>query len=387
MDQPTVLIVDDDDGNRELLCDVLGGEPYRLLEAADGQQALDIAEKELPDLILLDVLMPGMGGLGTLHKLKVSGTTRHIPVIMVTALNLDSQISLCLDTGAIDHIVKPFSGLVVRSRVRAALRNHPSASAENQALKRGNVIGFLGAKGGVGTTSTALNVALALVASERSAVVVEMRPCMGTMARQLGVAATLNLDPLLASQSLGDVNARTLSKCLTSHPTGLRLLLAQTGFDDRREIAAQQAEEILRVLSGIAEHVIVDFPCPPTRMLRAGLHCCNFVVLAVELETTCLASAQAMLEGLNAWGIGGDSVGAVLLDHRAGGSAMTVGHARAHLNCRVIGAIPPEPDLSSAELTSGQPVMLSHPESAAAVALTELATGLMADQVPALAVR
>jgi MinD-like ATPase involved in chromosome partitioning or flagellar assembly len=66
---------------------------------------------------------------------------------------------------------------------------------------------------------------------------------------------------------------------------------------------------------------------------------------------------------------------------------MTVGHARAHLNCRVIGAIPPEPDLSSAELTSGQPVMLSHPESAAAVALTELATGLMADQVPALAVR
>jgi pilus assembly protein CpaE len=271
------------------------------------------------------------------------------------------------------------------ARVRAALRNHPSVSTENQALKRGKVIGFLGAKGGVGTTSTALNVALALVASERSAVVVEMRPCMGTMARQLGVAATPSLDPLLASQNLGDVNSRTVSQCLTSHPTGLRLLLAPPDFDDRREITAQQAEEILIVLSGVAEHVIVDFPCQPTRTVRAGLHCCQFVVLAVDLKTTCLASAQAVLEGLNSWGMGGDSVGAVLMDHRAGGSSMTAGYARTHLNCRIIGTIPPEPDLSPAELTAARPVVLSHPESAAAVALTALATGLMADQVPALA--
>ena len=123
MNQPTIVIVDDDDNNRGVLCDALDGEPYRLLEAADGQQALDIADKELPDLILLDVLMPGMDGLATLHTLKGQEKTRHIPVMMVTALNMDSQISLCLDGGAIDHIVKPFSGLVVRARVRAVLQN------------------------------------------------------------------------------------------------------------------------------------------------------------------------------------------------------------------------------------------------------------------------
>ena len=123
MDRPKVLIVDDDDNNRGVLCDALGGEPYSLLPAVDGQQALDIADKELPDLILLDVLMPGMDGLAALHQLKAQEKTRHIPVIMVTALNMDSQISLCLDAGAIDHIIKPFSGLVVRARVRAALCN------------------------------------------------------------------------------------------------------------------------------------------------------------------------------------------------------------------------------------------------------------------------
>ncbi|MGD0897410.1 MAG: response regulator, partial [Thermoguttaceae bacterium] len=303
MDQSKVLIVDDDDNNRGVLCDALGGESYTLLEAADGQQALDVADKELPDLILLDVLMPGMDGLATLHQLKARAATRHIPVIMVTALNMDSQISLCLDGGAIDHIVKPFSWLVVRARVRAALRNRVAA-AEKQAANRGKVIGFIGAKGGAGTTTTALNVALALVALERSVAVVEMRPYMGTVAQQLGVTASLNIERLLDCQHSGDINARTLSKCLTHHPTGLQLLLAPPSFDDQREITAQQAEEILKGLASMAEYVIVDFPCQPTRAVRAGLHCCNFVVLAVELEATCLASAQAVLKGLNSWGVG-----------------------------------------------------------------------------------
>jgi CheY-like chemotaxis protein len=123
--------VDDDDNNRGVLCDALGGEPYRLLEAAGGQQALDIADKEQPDLILLDVLMPGVDGIATLQKLKADDRTRHIPVIMVTALNLDTQVSMCLDQGAIDHVAKPFSNLVVRARVRAGLQNRrPMATVE-----------------------------------------------------------------------------------------------------------------------------------------------------------------------------------------------------------------------------------------------------------------
>jgi CheY-like chemotaxis protein len=123
VNQPTIVIVDDDDNNRGVLCDALGGEPYRLLQAVDGQQALDIADKELPDLVLLDVLMPGLDGIATLQKLKADDRTRHIPVIVVTALNRDTQVSMCLESGAIDHIAKPFSNLAVRARVRAVLQN------------------------------------------------------------------------------------------------------------------------------------------------------------------------------------------------------------------------------------------------------------------------
>ncbi len=83
---------------------------------------MKVVEKEMPDLILLDVLMAGMDGITTLRKLKASEKTRHIPVIMITVLNQDSQVSICLDEGAIDHIPKPFSNIVVRARVRAAVR-------------------------------------------------------------------------------------------------------------------------------------------------------------------------------------------------------------------------------------------------------------------------
>jgi DNA-binding response OmpR family regulator len=105
-----------------VLCDALGGEPYRLLEAVDGRQALDIADKEQPELILLDVLMPGLDGVATLQELKADDRTRHIPVIMVTVLDRDAKVSQCLNEGAIDHIAKPISNLMVRARVRAVLQ-------------------------------------------------------------------------------------------------------------------------------------------------------------------------------------------------------------------------------------------------------------------------
>ena len=123
MDQPKVLVVDDDQVIRTLMRYCVDGEAYTLLEAADGQQGLEIAEQELPDLILLDVMMPGLDGMAVLRRLKAQNRTRHISVIMLTALNQEAQVSEWLDAGAIDHIGKPFSALVLLARVRAALRD------------------------------------------------------------------------------------------------------------------------------------------------------------------------------------------------------------------------------------------------------------------------
>jgi len=387
--QPKVLIVDDDASIRTVLRDVLSGEPYTLLEAADGQQALQLADSEQPDLILLDIMMPGMDGDLILRKLKEQEKTRSIPVIMVTALNLDTQISTCLDDGAVDHIGKPFSGMVVRSRVRAALRSRGShilaAEETPPPAKEGKVLGFIGVKGGVGTTTVAVNVALALLKTEKTVAVAEIRAHAGTIAAQLGVSSSLNTGPLLQNERPGDINPRSLNRFLTHHPTGLRLLLAPPDMDEEREISGQQAEEIVKGLAGMADYVVVDIPVDPPKVAKAAVQCCHFVTLVVELESTCVATTPAMLKALDSWGVGGSLVGAVLVRHIPDTSSMTVGYVRSHLTCPVIGVIPPAPDLCAGALRSGSPLVLSEPDSVCAAALGDLAERLAMDHVMTLA--
>ncbi len=329
--------------------------------------------------------MAGMDGITTLRKLKEQEKTRHIPVIMITVLNLDTQISICLDEGAIDHIPKPFSNIVVRARVRAALRAHSSDSETTLHTEpRGKVLGFIGAKGGVGTTTVAVNVALALVKQEHSVVLAELSSYPGTAASQLGVDPAINLGPLLDCKDPEEINRLTLGKCLTNHKTGLRLLLAPHNMEEPRDIAAEQSENIVQELAGMADYTLVDLPFHPSAATKTALQHCNFVVLVLEPEASCVTGAQSMLHRLQSWGIAGNSVGAVVVKHAPVTASMNLSQIRSSLNCKVIGVVPPDPDLCVLALNTGSPGVISQPESNFAVALSDLATRLTADQVAAL---
>ena len=117
-----ILIVDDAPENIHLLSRSLEGN-YDILFATDGEKALEIAvSNECPDLILLDVIMPGMDGYEVCSKLKAHPETRNIPVIFITAMPEVADETKGLELGAIDYISKPFRLPVVRARVAAALR-------------------------------------------------------------------------------------------------------------------------------------------------------------------------------------------------------------------------------------------------------------------------
>ncbi len=113
----TVLIVDDAPTNIQLLSMVLGHE-HELLFATHSQEALELAVAQTPDLVLLDVMMPGLNGYEVCMRLKADPRTRSIPVIFVTALSREEDEAKGLEAGAIDYIVKPFSPPIVRARVR-----------------------------------------------------------------------------------------------------------------------------------------------------------------------------------------------------------------------------------------------------------------------------
>ena len=114
----TILLVDDNTVNLQVLREALDGLGYKLLVAKNGKSALSIVEKALPDLILLDIMMPEMDGYEVCRRLKKDAKTRHIPVIFITAMTAEGEEAKGLAVGAVDYITKPINPELVQARVR-----------------------------------------------------------------------------------------------------------------------------------------------------------------------------------------------------------------------------------------------------------------------------
>lgn len=129
----TILIADDEEKIRELLRLYLEKDGYQVLEAADGQSALSLLEKEQIDMALLDVMMPGMDGYHVLKRLREYS---NIPVMILSAKNQDADKILGLDLGADDYLAKPFNPMEAMARINSNIRRFYSLGAKSEKLKQ-----------------------------------------------------------------------------------------------------------------------------------------------------------------------------------------------------------------------------------------------------------
>jgi len=131
MAREQILVVDDEEDIRELISYNLINEGYQVTTAASGEAGLIKAREKQPDLILLDLMLPGLDGLDVYRELKKKQGTSHIPVIIVTAKTEDIDIITGLELGSDDYITKPFSPRVLVARVKAVLRRKKYEEAED----------------------------------------------------------------------------------------------------------------------------------------------------------------------------------------------------------------------------------------------------------------
>ncbi|MDR0808719.1 MAG: phosphate regulon transcriptional regulator PhoB [Gemmobacter sp.] len=121
-DQPTVLLVEDEPAQREVLAYNLEAEGFAVIRAADGEEALMLVEETVPDIIILDWMMPNLSGIEVCRRLKTRPETRSIPIILLSARAEEVDRVRGLETGADDYVIKPYSVLELMARTRAQLR-------------------------------------------------------------------------------------------------------------------------------------------------------------------------------------------------------------------------------------------------------------------------
>ncbi len=130
-----ILVVDDHQSNRDLLSRRLTREGHEVVTAKDGEAALELVEAEPFDLILLDLLMPGMGGYEVLGRLKASPRHWETPVIVISALDEISSVVRCIEAGAEDYMPKPFDPVLLRARINACLERKHLRDRQKQILE------------------------------------------------------------------------------------------------------------------------------------------------------------------------------------------------------------------------------------------------------------
>jgi two-component system phosphate regulon response regulator PhoB len=136
MARESILVVDDEQEILELVNYNLAKEGYRVVGVGTGEDALAATRIKMPDLVILDLMLPGVDGLEVCRRLKGDPKTQHIPIVMLTAKGGEADIVTGLELGAADYVTKPFSPRVLSARVRAVLRRGTAEAADDEAVLR-----------------------------------------------------------------------------------------------------------------------------------------------------------------------------------------------------------------------------------------------------------
>lgn len=365
-----ILVVDDEPNVLRMVSYTLQAEGYEVVVAQSGNEALVKALTEAPDLILLDVMLPDMSGVEVCEKLRKRQEPLDVPIIMLSALAQVPDKIRGLEAGADEYITKPITPSELVARIKALLGRYRQV---HHAMPKqpGKVVGCIGAKGGSGTTTVALNVATALAMQDKKVVAAEIRSSYGTFTAQLNLVQPQGLMGLLALDP-GKISERELSLRLISLPSGLKLLVGPQCVAENRDIEPYQVENIIGLISSMVDYAVLDLPYHPSTANQAALRRCDMVVFVIEPESTALQAGVIALDQMKFWGVQGNRVGIVVVNRAQLAISIKLDQLRTTLGHEVIGLIPSAADTLMASQRAGLPITVYQPSCDASKAYLEI---------------
>jgi CheY-like chemotaxis protein/MinD-like ATPase involved in chromosome partitioning or flagellar assembly len=370
-----ILVVDDDIDSLKLIGLMLQRQGYEVMAATTGNQAMQKATSDIPDLIILDVMMPDMDGYEVCRRLRANPNTQPVPIIMFTAKTLIDDKVAGFEAGADDYLTKPTHPAELAARVRQIL-DRTSANRAAKPSAQNTTVGVIGAKGGVGTTTITVNMGAALAQGGAKPIVADFRPGSGNMSLMLGFESVNGMANVL-SRPLSDIRPALVERELVSHASGLRALLSSTRPREAQlNINPEGAETVVEAIRSLTSRSVFDLGTgysPLNQRLLA--HMDNIIMLVEPIRLT-LQMAQGLLQEIE-----NDlrkPVSIVVVTRSQSKLQIAWHEVEAMLGREILAIVSPAPELAFQAQEAQMPMVLYQPNAIVSSQIAKLAADVKA---------
>lgn len=375
-----ILLIEDDSDYEQLVRAVLAGsgDAFEVTSAASLSAGLVLIEHCKPEVIVVDLTLPDSSGYETF--LRVRERAGEIPIIVLTGLD-DDQIAIrAVEDGAQDYLVKSLTEpkLIARSmNMSLSRQSRLTASRRAGPLASGMVLSFIGSKGGVGTSTTALNVAALLAHNGVEAVAVELQ-----LGRPGSLSHYLETEPRYGINSLAQKPAETITAadfehCLVEAVSGLRLLCPTASPGTWRTLGANHAHAIISAARRTCAYVILDLPARIDEGVAEALKVSDSITMLVDREWAAVRCGVTFLEQIKMATSRSREVRLVVVDRTGLKEPLSLAEIKSQLKMHPLAMIPPAAGDIAQSHSARTPLALLYPDHPFSVAHFELAERLL----------
>lgn len=375
-----ILIIDDDLDTLRLVGLMLQKQGYQIAAAGGGQQGLDLAFGDTPDLILLDVMMPVMDGYEVARRLRANENTAGVPILMFSAKSqLDDKVT-GFEAGADDYLTKPTHPTELQAHVKALLaRSNKGSKTGSLAAgpaygQAAYMIGVMAARGGLGVTTVALNLAAVLRKKTNASVIfAEFRPGQGVLAADLRLSKETGLTELLTMPN-NDITPQSIRDRLAVHPSSVDFLVASPQPRDGILVNnIQQFELIASRLNYMARFVVVDLGVGITPLTQRLFSKFSEILVVTEPFDNSLLLSRALIDDLIAMDIDKQRLRVAINYRLRSESQLSVSQAQERVKHPVEVTFTPAPELLLQAVRMQMPAALLQVDSLTAQQFQTLA--------------
>ena len=365
-----ILIVDDNELNLKLATHVLERNGYQTSTALNGFEALEMTEKEAPDMAILDVMMPDMDGYELCARMRENPNLKSMPIIMLTALSSVDDRLRAFDVGADDFLSKPFIPAELLARVKVFLRQVEARTVPADA-QTAHKIAVFSLRGGVGVSTLATNLAAGMTQlwGEGSALV-DMAFFNGQSALMFDLPMR-NTWGDLADIPVDEIDGDVVDKVLLHHSSGTRVLAAPRSAINADMISEEKVARVLDLLSTHYPYVIYDLPHDFSPTTLEALDRADKILLVLAPELASVRSAGLALSVFEELGYD-DSKVDLVLNWNFQSQGLPRGEIETALKRKLSIVIPYVADSIVTAITMGKPPIINEPETPLGALLEDL---------------